>query len=729
MPQDQQTYKRAAAAALSGLAVQLIIAVAMALVGLWAKSPALHAATLHMFGGLPIWVILFLIYNQHRLERIEALDAERLAQTGRAGADMFGGPGDELRVARQRLDRLYKWGLGTVSFVVAICLLAFGSFWLVRYSRSVTASTFDSEKNIRVLLSLCIAIGFVAFILARYVAGMTRVKEWQLLRSGASYLMGNTVVSALVALAALLYWFEFPAALAWLDMVVPLLMVLIGTEIIVTFLLSAYRPRRPGEIARPAFDSRVLGLLTSPESIAKAVSEAINYQFGFEISRSWFYQLLSRAITPLVIFGIVVLVLISSFVVVDPHEEAIITRFGQFMGKAGPGLHWKLPWPISRARSFPVARVHQISVGSIRTSIDKSKPILWTTEHVVGGEEQYLITGAAPGAGADQRAEDPSEGKSVPGMALVAVDVIVQFRVKDLEAFARNVTHPRRLIAAMRQREDWARITQRWQAGGSRGDDPLLYKTPIDPCPVLAAIANRRVNAYCAKRDIDTLLTRGRLLAGHELRQRIQADVDERKLGLDIVFVGVAGIHPPQKGEVAAAFHEQVGALQERQSAVEKARREAIQQLAQVAGSQEQAEAIYEKIIELEQIQQEQSDLGDGQADAAAALNQRRAEQEQQINKLLTTSRGQAAEILYDALAYRWGGVIAVQAEANRYQARLEAYRRAPNYYKMRLHLDSLAEALKGARKIVISNKHAEDPEIRLDLQDTQTHLGSLLGR
>ena len=179
---------------------------------------------------------------------------------------------------------------------------------------------------------------------------------------------------------------------------------------------------------------------------------------------------------------------------------------------------------------------------------------------------------------------------------------------------------------------------------------------------------------------------------------------------------------------MAEAFHKQVGALQQRQSAVEKARREAIQLLAQVAGSQQQAEAIYRKILELERIQQELSGLSDGQAEKATVLAAERADQEREIHQLLAMSRGQAAEVLYDAYADRWGSVISVQAEANRYQARLDAYRRAPNYYKMRLHLDALAEALKDARKIVISNKHPEDPEIRMDLKDTQTHLGSLLG-
>ena len=30
-------------------------------------------------GGLPIWIILWLVYNQHRLERVEALETEQLA--------------------------------------------------------------------------------------------------------------------------------------------------------------------------------------------------------------------------------------------------------------------------------------------------------------------------------------------------------------------------------------------------------------------------------------------------------------------------------------------------------------------------------------------------------------------------------------------------------------------------------------------------------------------------
>ena len=113
--------------------------------------------------------------------------------------------------------------------------------------------------------------------------------------------------------------------------------------------------------------------------------------------------------------------------------------------------------------------------------------------------------------------------------------------------------------------------------------------------------ANRRY-LYFAQKDIDTVLAVGRFEAGQKLRDSIQQDVDLHKLGLEIVFVGVAGIHPPQKEKVANAFHEQIGALQERQTLYEEAERERIEKLATVAGSYEQALAIFQKIKHLERL-------------------------------------------------------------------------------------------------------------------------------
>ena len=716
MSHDQQTYRRATATALTGLAVQVVLTVAMSLIGIWAHNAALHAAALHLLGGLPIWIFLWLLYNQHRIERIESLEAEQLARSDAGTAALFDEHGDDLNLAQRRLRNLYKWGLGIVSLVVSVYLMALGGVWLYLNTRAEHTAALDEKADEKVLLGLCAGIAFVAFVVARYVAGMTQVREWLLLRGGASYLMGNALVAVLAMAAAFGRWMQVPRVFDILAIVVPALMVLVGIEILFTFLLGAYRPRRPGEVPRPAFDSRALGLLTSPESIAKAISDTINYQFGFEISRSWFYQLLARAIMPLVVFALAVLVLISSVVVVEPHERAVISRCGAFIGIVEPGIHIKMPWPISRAEKYPVDRIHEIEAGSLEGHIDTTKAILWTTPHTAG-EEQYLITGGTRVAGREDGAVLTA---GVRGMALVAANVLVQFRIREdgLKQFVQNATEPKQLIASMEQRQRWAGLVERWEAGGRQGGHPLVGRTAIDPCPLLSALAARRVSTYFAQHEIDTLLAKGRREAGQKLHEAIQEDVDSLQLGLEIVFVGLAGIHPPQAGDVASAFHEQISALQENQSEIEKAQRYKIGMLARVGGSQENAEAIYAEISGLEQMRRQPAADGAGEAIEAGT---------KRINQMLRAARGQATEVLYEADTYRWDRVITERAKANRFLAMLGSYERAPEYYPMRLYFDVLAEGLAKARKIVVPSVGVQQPEIRFDLEEHETGLGGIL--
>ncbi len=125
-PADQQTYRRATGAALLGLGTQLFFAVLMAVLGLYAQSGALHAAAWHLFGGVPIWLTLWLLYQQHRQEREEALEAEQLAAADARAAALFDEAGHNLASARKRLDSIYRWGLNVVSITVSIYLLTAG---------------------------------------------------------------------------------------------------------------------------------------------------------------------------------------------------------------------------------------------------------------------------------------------------------------------------------------------------------------------------------------------------------------------------------------------------------------------------------------------------------------------------------------------------------------------------------------------------------------------------
>jgi hypothetical protein len=124
---DPLVYRRATTAACVGLGIQVALLVATGLAALWADSQAIYAATWHMLGGLPIWIILALLYHQHERERVQRLAAAKLASEPHATAAIFADLTDDLDAARTRLARLYRYGLPLVSLLVAVYLLAAGS--------------------------------------------------------------------------------------------------------------------------------------------------------------------------------------------------------------------------------------------------------------------------------------------------------------------------------------------------------------------------------------------------------------------------------------------------------------------------------------------------------------------------------------------------------------------------------------------------------------------------
>ncbi len=694
MIEDQQTYQRGATAAILGLIVQVLLGVGMALLGLYTDSTAVEAAAWHLLGGVPIWIVLWVIYHQHRLERIEALEAEQLAATDAQTAAIFDEAGEQLAFARRRLEQLYKYWLPIVSLLVAGYLLAVGGALLVaRYlevgfepgepaNTAMLRDNADAQGNLGAIVVILLVIAFVAFLAARYVAGMTRVKQWQLLRGGAGYLMGNVVAAGLLLAAAIAAYFDNRTGFALAALAVPAIMVLLGIEMVLGFVFGLYRPRRPGEVPKPAFESRLLGWLTRPESIGKIISETINYQFGFEISASWFYQLLARSITPLIVIGALVLIGLTSMVVVAPQEQAVITRFGRFVRIAEPGLSWKWPWPISRAKRYDVYRVHQFLVGSAEQSKERPNvPILWTNQHHEG-TERYLVT-----AGGDDEDENADESRSDDrGVAagLAGASVVVKYRISNLEDFVRAAERPEN---------------------------------------VLRNLATRRVSEYFVRHDIDELMSGARIEAGDWLEDRIQGDIDalagtEHTLGIDVVYVAITAIHPPQVSEVAAAFHEEINAFQRRQTEIHEARREAVTKLSEIAGSRDRAMRIDAAVQKLQALQERAEDPG-----APESLEQQIAEQQLEVERLMDEAGGRSAELIFEARAYRWRHALTEKARAMRTRSTYAMYRRAPRYYQFRTYLDTLAEGLNRRRKFVVAAESEDVPVIRFEMQDDITDL------
>ena len=66
----------------------------------------------------------------------------------------------------------------------------------------------------------------------------------------------------------------------------------------------------------------------------------------------------------------------TSVVIVQPHQQAVVTNNGAFVRIAEPGISFKTPWPFGRAEKYDVKRIHSIRLGSrIHAGFEEMKDV------------------------------------------------------------------------------------------------------------------------------------------------------------------------------------------------------------------------------------------------------------------------------------------------------------------------------------------------------------------
>ena len=65
------------------------------------------------------------------------------------------------------------------------------------------------------------------------------------------------------------------------------------------------------------------------------------------------------------LLGLIVLVayFVSGFYVVNADEHAVVRRFGAIEARVGPGMHYRMPWPVDRVDVLKTTSVMKIGVG------------------------------------------------------------------------------------------------------------------------------------------------------------------------------------------------------------------------------------------------------------------------------------------------------------------------------------------------------------------------------
>jgi regulator of protease activity HflC (stomatin/prohibitin superfamily) len=698
MKGDYLTYRRGTSVSLLGLLLQAGMAVGVLIYGRVAGDHAAITLSIFMGVGLIVWLGLALFYDQQRRERIEAMEAEALAvETGASSA--FESGAEDLRVAARRVQTIQKWVLPVLAVVIAAMLIAFG---FIRQSTAQALTDHDNYGEARFPgwgIAIGLGVAFVGFVFARFVSGMGKQSSWTALRAGAAQSVGGAIGGFAIATANFIELAIGVEEVAmYLPSVLAIAMVIIGGEIALNVLLDLYRPRKAGEELRPGFDSRILGFVAAPDKMAESIGDALSYQFGVDVTGSWFYRLLRRSVILLLVMGLLIGWAMTTLVIVEPHQRALILTNGEIskplisfgeQGEqdVGPGLHIKYPWPFGEALvpeftttvpgqgqaiSRTTTGVRTLHLGTNPPEAGNS-PILWTEKHTT--DEVVNIVQPAKGDVDEENDAAAKEGMPRRGdVALVAVEVPVQFVVRDLVLYEQ--------LAGPGQRES-----------------------------VLRAIGQRVVMRHLSALRLDEILTGERTELAADLRielERAFGELNDGKgAGVELVFVGAGGVHPPEG--VAEPFERLIQARQNYESVVESAEGAQIETLTSVAGSVDLATQIVEQLDELEAMRESGA--------PAAEITRRQLA----VQRLLETAGGEAGKMLIDATAVRWERHMGERAKATLFEGQSAAYRAAPELFQSRLYLEALSDAMRDARVFI---NGVPDAKVRIDLNDRRSGLG-----
>ncbi|MCS7089609.1 MAG: SPFH domain-containing protein [Verrucomicrobiota bacterium] len=582
----------------------------------YVDSLAGHVAALHLGLGA---LVAFVSWFQLRLEEQEAEEQWELDEMLRAKgqAALFGTEEAELLPARRARKQFERFFVPVFTFLLFV-LQATGLWWLWRW---LDRQTLPPVAPPLMAMSFFGLFSLVLFLIGKFSSTLARLENQRLLRPSGDYVLFGAYLCMIAAAAVVGVEAGWPRTDLWVARVLVIVLGVVALETALNLILEIYRPRLKGQKPRPVYESRLVGLLSRPEGLVTTAAEALDYQFGFKVSETWFYKFLERALGWLLLLQLAVLLLSTCFVVVEPGQQALLERFGRPAGARallGPGLHVKWPWPIEKVYRYRTEEIQTLTVGiepeEPRPGVRDTRTVVWSVAH--GKEDLFMV------ATRDETrlTRSDREDRSVPPVSFLAVNVPIHFQIRDV---------------------------QQW-AYGHQNAAALLEK-----------LATREIVRYLVSADLGEIMSEGRARAAAELRDRIQRAAEQRQLGVQILFVGLQGIHPPVK--VAPEYARVVSAWHTRRARILDAQADAIRTNALASA---QAFVLTNNAL-AERLQLEQMSL----ARAAAFTNQE------------------------------------------------PAFRAAPNVYPMRAYLQAFLPAVADTRKYVLWTTNVQDI-IQVDLQD-----------
>lgn len=303
-----------------------------------------------------------------------------------------------------------------------------------------------------------------------------------------------------------------------------LLLIFIFILLLETFIWTIWkiiRGIKPLEIL-PLF---VSGTLLQGVNPIKALFDAIELKSGMTFRSLWTIKFTQKAFGPVLIIAIIVLWLMTGLVQINYDQQGIVYQWGKVQEDniLKAGIHWIGPWPFGRAEKYPTYKIQNFPVG-FDQEITGTGDFVWSRGH----RRQATIFSVG-GDGIERRTtgilSDPEFLFLLGnGTELVAVNIIVTYKIDDVLAYALNFQNPEGALSG-------------W-----------LYQLILQQ--IVAT-------------NIDTLLEENQAFV-----RKLATDIDEisqkRRLGLQVINIDLVGIHPPV--DIADAYQNVVSARINRQT-------------------------------------------------------------------------------------------------------------------------------------------------------------------
>lgn len=471
-------------------------------------------------------IISLLVYTRLRLTRLaeeEKRDQSYLTQESASSTlfDRENGATDPFSTGRTK-QQIESYVVPWVAPLLGVLL--FG--WAWRLNDRLPWELVESSR-LTLSASLFGGLAFLFFLSSRFLLGLSRHPDSRLLR-GPGILLGLVCWGALAGLVgSMAEHFGWAGADNTVARILLAVLALLGLEQGFNSLLALYSHRR--DRLNTTYESKLGALIVDPGILTRSVTEAMDYQFGFSFSQTWFFKIMQRAIIPLIIVQAALLYAMSCFVFLAPHETGILERFGKPVSRDAhleSGFHLKRPWPFESVRRVPTGRVHGLEIGFTPNADGHRPPVMtWTVPHY---EQEDIFLVASRSAPTDTAALRDSSGVAV---SMVTVNLPIEYRITNAFDYAYRFADPEHLV---RQ---------------------LMYQT---------------ATRHFARHDLGELLGPQRRDISQSMRRDLQAAADALNLGITIEYMGIQGVHPPV--QVAEAFQSVVGALEEKEAAILEAR-------------------------------------------------------------------------------------------------------------------------------------------------------------